>query len=86
MFYLYIVRVKDRDNLKDYLVDNGVEARIHFAPAVHMMENFPHLPYKKTDFPVSEKLAETVLTLPMNQYMTDKEVREVAGLIRSYYE
>lgn len=85
VYYLYIIRTKNREQLKNHLVERGVEARIHFSPSLHMMENFPNLTYKPGDFPNSEKLADEVLTLPLNQYMTDKEVKKIAALVADFY-
>lgn len=86
VYYLYVIRCKEREQLKDYLLNKGVEARVHFNPPIHLLNNFPSFNYKKGDFPISEKLAEEVLSLPMHPFLTDDEIREICGLIKEFYQ
>lgn len=85
VYYLYVIRSKEREQLKDFLLGKGVEARVHFNPPIHLLGNFPSLHYKRGDFPISERLAEEVLSLPMHPFLTDEDIREICSFIREFY-
>ena len=86
VYYLYVIRSSERDSLRDYLVEKGIEARIHFNPPVHLLSNFPNLSYKKGDFPVAEKLANEVLSLPMHPFLSNDDIKEISKAIREYFK
>jgi len=84
-YYLFVIKTKDRDKLKDYLVERGIEARVHFYPPIHFLDNFPNPSYKRGDFPVAERLAAEVLSLPMHPFLSDEDVEEISSAIKEYY-
>lgn len=85
VYYLYVIHCKERDQLKDFLWSKGVEARVHFNPPVHLLSNFPSFTYKKGDFPISERLSNEVLSLPMHPFLSNEGIREICGFIREFY-
>lgn len=84
-FHLYVIRCARRDALKDFLAKNNIEAQIHYPVPLHLQKAFGYLGYKKGDFPVAEKLAGEVLSLPMFPELTDREVCGVCSHIRDFY-
>jgi dTDP-4-amino-4,6-dideoxygalactose transaminase len=85
VFHLYVLRVKQRDELLAYLRKNGVDAKIHYPVPVHLQKAAAHLGYKRGDFPKAEEHARTALTLPGHQHLTDNEVDYVIEKVHAFY-
>jgi len=64
-YHLYVIHVPDRDGLQKALARNGVGTGIHYPVALHLQKAYEHLGYQPGDFPVAEKAAEGILSLPM---------------------
>ena len=85
VFHLYMILVKNRDDLLQYLNKNEIEAKIHYPLPLHLQEASRGLGYKKGDFPVSETQAESLITLPAHPYLTGEEVDFTIKKIRQFY-
>lgn len=70
----YSVRVKNRDALQVKLKEVGIPTAVHYPMPLHLQECFKYLGYRKNDFPISEKVSEEIMSLPMNPYVTDEEI------------
>jgi UDP-2-acetamido-2-deoxy-ribo-hexuluronate aminotransferase len=75
----YSVRVKNRDELQEKLKEKGVPTAVHYPMPLHLQECFLYLGYKKDDFPISERVSEEIMSLPMNPYLTDEEIKYIVG-------
>ena len=82
----YVVQTKERDALKIYLFQKGIETKVFYQEPLHLMKTFEFLGYKKGDFPVAEMRAKKMLSLPTGPYLLDDEVRAVAKVIRYFYD
>ncbi|PHS70849.1 MAG: aminotransferase DegT [Cycloclasticus sp.] len=69
----YTVRVKNRDQLQEGLKRAGIPTGVHYPMPMHLQECFQYLGLKEDDCPVSERLAQEVISLPMSPYLNDKE-------------
>ncbi|MBX9570410.1 MAG: DegT/DnrJ/EryC1/StrS family aminotransferase [Candidatus Obscuribacterales bacterium] len=85
VFHLFVIRVKDRENLQKFLSVNQIQSGIHYPVPIHLQKAFSDLGYKEGDFPVSESLGKTVLSLPMFAEMTDVQLRHVVDCLIEYY-
>jgi aminotransferase EvaB len=85
VYHLYIVRAQKRDELLTYLQHNGVEAKVHYPIPVHLQKASAHLGYKKGDFPVAEKDAQVMITLPAHQHLRADEIDYMIEMVRSFY-
>jgi len=85
VFHTYIIQVKNRAELIEYLNEHGVETKIHYPVPIHLQRPCRKLGYKKGDFPVCEEQAESILTLPIHQHLTEKQVYYVTELIKKFY-
>jgi UDP-2-acetamido-2-deoxy-ribo-hexuluronate aminotransferase len=74
----YTVRVGNRDALQAKLKDNGIPTAVHYPMSLHLQECFQYLNYKQGDFPISEQASEEVMSLPMNSFLTNEEVKYIA--------
>lgn len=85
VYHTYVLRVKARDALLNYLLEKGIEAKVHYPIAMHLQRASRYLGYKKGDFPVAEKDAETMITLPVHQHLTQEEMKYMINCVRSFY-
>ncbi len=89
VYHLYVILVKGRsekrDELMKFLNENGVFTGLHYPIPLHLQKCFSELGYKKGDFPVSEKLAENGLSLPMYPELNDSQIEYVADKIKSFF-
>ena len=80
----YCICTKDRDQLKDYLSENGVGSEVYYPQPMHMQECFGYLGYKEGDFINSEILAKNSLAMPIYPELNIKEIERAAQLIKTY--
>ena len=86
VYHLYMLMVKDRDNLLAYLNDRGIEAKVHYPIPIHLQEAALPLGYKKGDFPMTEKQSESIVTLPVHQHLTEGQVDFMIDAIHEFYQ
>jgi len=84
-FHQYVVRVHSRDNLRDYLREQGIPSAVFYPLPLHLQKCFAHLGYTAGDFPVSEKAASEVIALPIYPELTSEQQNIVVKTIRSFY-
>ncbi len=65
VYHLYVVRVADREGLMSHLKDAGIGTGIHYPIALHLQKAYESLGYKVGDFPVTERVAREIVSLPM---------------------
>jgi dTDP-4-amino-4,6-dideoxygalactose transaminase len=82
VYQTYAVRVKNRDKVMETLKGKGVSSLIHYPIPLHLQEAYKELNYKKGDFPVSEKLADEVLSLPMFPHITKAQIESVCQSLK----
>ncbi len=85
-YYLFVIRTSHRDALLKHLQGRKIEARVHFSPPIHIDPLFKHLGYQRGDFPVAEKIASEVLSLPMHPFLEKKEVEYIVNCIKEFYK
>ena len=78
----YTVRVNNRDALQAKLKDNGIPTAVHYPMPLHRQECFQYLGLMKGNFPIAEQAAQEVMSLPMNPFLTDTEVKYVTDIIK----
>ncbi|KKQ34490.1 MAG: pyridoxal phosphate-dependent protein [Microgenomates group bacterium GW2011_GWA2_37_6] len=84
-FHLYVIRAPKRDRLLKYLHKNKIFAGIHYPVPIHLHKALRNLPYKKGDFPVTEKYASQIISLPIFPGMSEKEVGIITEAIKNFY-
>lgn len=70
----YTIRVKERDKVQKALMQKGIPTAVHYPIPMHLQKCFSYLGYTLGDFPVSEKCAQEVMSLPMNPYLEEAEI------------
>ncbi len=81
VFHLYVIRHKDRDILRAELKKKGIASGIHYPIPLHLQPAYKYLGYGKGDFPVAERMASEILSLPMDGTITNEEVTQVVNAI-----
>jgi dTDP-4-amino-4,6-dideoxygalactose transaminase len=81
-WHLFVIRCKERDRLKKYLFDKGIETQIHYPVPPHIQMAFSEM--SERSFPVSEQIHREVLSLPLNIYMTQEEQQTIITAINSF--
>jgi dTDP-4-amino-4,6-dideoxygalactose transaminase len=82
VYHVYAVRTPERDRIHATLREQGIHTGIHYPIPIHLQPAHADLGYKTRDFPVSEQLANEVLSLPMFPELTDEQIDEVATAVR----
>ena len=86
VFYVYTVRVRQRDQLRAYLSEHGVSTDVYYPLALHLQPCFASLGYQKGDFPAAEQAAEEALALPMYPELSEaQQVYVVEQMARFYH-
>jgi dTDP-4-amino-4,6-dideoxygalactose transaminase len=85
IYHQYTIKVSRRDALQKYLGENQIGAAVFYPKPLHIQECFSTLGYKKGDFPVAEKMAEQVLSLPVYPELSPEQIEYVAKTILSFY-
>jgi len=78
VYHLYVVETAHRDALQSALSARGISTGIHYPIPVHLQEACSGLGYRRGDFPVTERAAERILSLPMFPELTEAQIQFVA--------
>lgn len=84
VYHQFVVRTAARDHFKNYLAENGIETVIHYPIPPHLAECYVNLGYGRGSFPVAERYADEVLSLPMFNGMRADEIAYVIDTVNSY--
>lgn len=84
-YHIYAIRTKKRDALKNHLSKVGIETLVHYPQALPFTEAYRYKKHYFTDFPVSAKLQNEVLSLPVFPGLTNTEVTAIVDNIRNYF-
>jgi dTDP-4-amino-4,6-dideoxygalactose transaminase len=82
-YHLFVIRSEQRDRIFEALSNAGIGCGIHYPVPLHLQPACAMLGYRKGAFPVSERIANTVISLPMHPHLTDEQVTTVATAVRA---
>jgi len=85
VFHLYIVFAERRDELVKHCKAKGVEVKVHYPVPVYRQEGLQHFGYKKGDFPVTDRHAETMISLPAHEHLTDDQLHYIVQTVSDFY-
>lgn len=84
VWHCYVIEVDHRDEVRQRLADTGIDTAVHYPVPLHLQKAYASLGHKPGDFPLSERLAERCLSLPIYPELTNQQMRVVAeGLVAS---
>jgi len=77
VYHLYVVRADDREGMMAHLKAAGIGTGIHYPVPLHLQKAYSSLNYQRGDFPVTEKIAEEIVSLPMFPQLTAQQQARV---------
>jgi len=83
VYHLFVIRSKNRDELKQYLLKNRIQTQIHYPIPVHKQKAYLNLGYN-ANLPVTEKISKEILSLPIFSGLKDEEVEYITNIIRGW--
>ena len=84
VYHNFVIRTEKRDELMAYLLEHGVDTRIHYPIPIHLQDAAKDLGYKIGSFPRAEKYAKTMISLPIYPDLCDDQVTYVTNLVNSF--
>lgn len=85
VFQTFVVMCRERDQLKEYLQEKGIETKVHYPIPIHLQPSAESMGYGPGDFPVTESQSRRILSLPIYPEMTDDQIDYVASVISKFY-
>jgi dTDP-4-amino-4,6-dideoxygalactose transaminase len=84
VYHLYVIRIQDREALQAHLAEAGIGTGIHYPIPLHLQKAYQHLGYKQGDFPVTERVASEIVSLPMFPQLTAEQQALVTESVANY--
>src|SRR5205807_899346 len=82
VYHLYVIRLQDREGLQKHLAEAKIETGIHYPVPLHLQQAYQTLQLKQGDFPVTERIASEILSLPMYpQLEAERQQRVIEKII-----
>ena len=72
---------KQREKTKKYLKSKDIPSMVYYSKPLHLQQAFANLGYSIGDFPISEKISDTILSLPMHPYLSEKDIDFISTTI-----
>ena len=86
VYHIYLILADDRDGLQKFLTEKGIGTGLHYPVPLHLQKAYKSLGYKEGDFPITEKVAKKLLSLPMFAELTKEQIEYVCEAIKEYIE
>jgi dTDP-4-amino-4,6-dideoxygalactose transaminase len=84
VYHLYVIRVQDREALQAHLNEAGIGTGIHYPIPLHLQKAYAHMGYRAGDFPVTERVASEIVSLPMYPQLQASQQMEVANKVKEF--
>ena len=85
VFHLYIVFAERRDELLAHCKKKGVEAKVHYPVPLYLQEGLRPYGYKKGDFPVTDRQADTMISFPAHEHLTEEQLAYIVQTVEEFY-
>jgi len=82
VYHLFVIRTRDRNHLKEYLMGNGIGSDIHYPTPPH--KQLAYREWREHSYPISEKIHETALSLPARLHISDEDVEKITEVLNKY--
>jgi dTDP-4-amino-4,6-dideoxygalactose transaminase len=84
-YHTCVIQAERRDELQRHLAERGVGSAIHYPVPIHLQPAARELGHREGDFPATERQARRILTLPVNQSLSEDDVAYVAECVNRFY-
>ena len=85
-YHTFVIQTSKRDQLAKYLLNEGVETAIHYPFPIHLQPAAKFLNYHSGSFPITEKQANTILTIPIHQYLSEDNIIYICKKISMFFK
>ncbi len=85
VYHQFTFKTDKRDDIIKELSENDIASAIYYPVPLHLQKAFAQFGYKKGDFPVCEKMCESVMSLPINPYLEDEEITIISEVVKSVF-
>jgi len=86
VYHLYVVRTEDREGMMDHLKKTGIGTGIHYPIPLHLQKAYASLSYGPGDFPIAERIAAEIMSLPTFPQLTQVQLERIVGEIRAFVQ
>jgi len=86
VYHQFVIETNSRDELQKYLSDNGIPTLLHYPIPIHKQKGFIEAGFDAGSYPVTEKLADRILSLPIYPELQDNEIDYVVSKIKEFFE
>lgn len=86
VYHLYVILSKKRNELREYLNKHGVHTGLHYPVPIHLQKAYQNLGYKIGDLPVTERISNECLSLPLYPELEENSIKYVCELIKKFYK
>ena len=86
VYHLYIVFAERRNELLNYCIKKGIEAKVHYPKPMYLQESLKSYKYKKGDFPVTDEHTKKIITFPCDQHLSSNQMKYVVKCVRDFYK
>ena len=85
VYHLYQFYCEKRNELNNFLRKNKIDSKIHYPKPLHLHEAAKKFKYKKGQFPNAEKLSKEVISIPVHEFITKKQLDFMINKIQKFY-
>ena len=85
VYHLYVVRVQERERLQAYLSEHGISTGLHYPVPLHLQKAYENRGFHQGDFPVTERIAKEIISLPMFPDLTVEQQQRVVATVKEFY-
>jgi dTDP-4-amino-4,6-dideoxygalactose transaminase len=86
VYHTFIIQTEQRDELQAFLKTKGIETKVHYPIPIHLQAAAKNLGYKAGDFPVTERQARCILSLPIYPELTSEQLEWTSSQIQAFYD
>jgi dTDP-4-amino-4,6-dideoxygalactose transaminase len=85
-YHLYVIKTEKREELANYLKENGIDTAVHYPIALHNMNAYKYLNYSREDFPEASFNEDKILSLPMFPELKKDQIEYIASKIKDFFK
>ena len=85
-FHVYCIKTSKRKELQDFLKQKNIQTAIHYPTPLPLLEAYQYLNYKPSDFPISNKYKDQILSLPMYPELNESQINYVVDSIKDFFD
>ncbi len=86
VYHQFVIRTRYRDALRDFLAEQGIGTLIHYPIPPHLQKAYKSLGYKRGDFPITEEIADSILSLPIYPTLENWQIELVVESIKDFFK